>query len=156
MNAALKTKKADEEIETDGLSSSLGFLLRMAQVKVYEQFTDKPNSPQLKPGEFTVLWLIHLNPSVRQGVVARKLNIKPGHMTKLVRRLEERQIVTRVIPDDDRRSVELTLTKAGNDLVAATKDLFIGNGNLTENALSEQEILQLTKLLKKFVGFKQE
>lgn len=156
MNAALKVKKADGQIETGGLANSLGFLLRMAQVKVYEPFSGQPDSPQLKPGEFTVLWLIHLNPGVRQGVVARKLNIKPGHMTKLVRRLEERQIVTRVIPDDDRRSVELTLTKAGNDLVAATKDTFIDNENLAENNLSEQEILQLTELLKKFVGFKQE
>lgn len=128
----------------------------MAQVKVYKQFTEKPVNPQLKPGEFTVLWLIHLNPGVRQGVVARNLSIKPGHMTKLVRRLEERQIVTRVIPDDDRRSVELTLTTIGNELVTATKALFIGNGNLSENPLSEQEILQLTELLKKFVGFKQE
>lgn len=156
MNAALKVKKIDEQIETGGLASSLGFLLRMAQVKVYEPFSGRPDSPQLKPGEFTVLWLIHLNPGVRQGVVARKLNIKPGHMTKLIRRLEERQIVTRVIPDDDRRSVELTLTDSGQELVATTKDAFIGNENLTEHNLSEKEILQLTDLLKKFVSFKQE
>lgn len=147
--------RADVSINIGELANSRGFLLRLSRVHVYEQIFRQNGGTQIKPGEFTVLWLLHLNPGVRQGVVARKLHIKPAHMTKLVRRLEEGGIVTRVIPDDDRRSVELTLTDAGRELVANTKGSFFEADDQYQNGLSEQEHQQLIALLTKYVGFDQ-
>ncbi len=81
----------------------------------------------MKPGEFSVLWLIDLNPQVRQGTLARRLRIKPAHMTKLIRRFEADGYVHRRTPDQDRRAVELSLTARAERIVTSNTDAVSGH-----------------------------
>jgi len=99
------------------LATDIGFLLRLAQVKVYERYFREYGDRHVKPGEFSVLWAIAHNPGVRQNVLCQELIIKRSHMTKLVRSLEDRELVSRRVPDDDRRGVELTITEKGQSAV---------------------------------------
>ena len=134
------------------LQEALGFLLRLAQVHNYENFFDRFGGVDLRPGEFSVMWVIAQNPGVRQGQLARVLSIKPAHMTKVVRRLEELGRLARTIPDDDRRSVRLSLTEAGLAFVEQNRSAFFGVDSYHKHDLTPAETAALAGLLKKYCG----
>ena len=151
----VSTRRLDK-VSIGELSHSLGFLLRLAQLKAFEDFFSDHGPRGLKPGEFSVLWVISCNPGIRQSVLGQRLMIKRAHMTKLIRALEDRELVSRSIPDSDRRAVELTLAKAGKHAVEAASDAFFSYEATTGAPLSSTERSQLIALLQKYVGLAEE
>ena len=141
----------EQQPELGQLGSSLGFLLRMSQVEVFDMFFDALGGLGLKPGQFSILWVVHLNPGVRQGTVADTLKIKPAHMTKMIRTYEETGLIERNIPAQDRRGIELRLTDAGDAFVAEHAENFFSYFRNDAHGLSEKETDQLVVLLKKFI-----
>lgn len=140
----------DDAVDFGELKNSLGFLVRIAQVKIFKEFYVAMADAKLKPGEFSTLWIIGLNPGYRQGTIAKSLNIKPAHMTKLVDRLVRAGFIERVVPPNDRRSVRISLTIEGQEFVNHHRAQFI-NFHASERAnLSEEEYNQFVSLLKKF------
>lgn len=159
MDQAVAPALSVDQVDIGPLNSTLGFLLRMAQLQVYDNLYAELGSYGLKPGEFSVLTLISKNPGIRQGILARRLKIKRAHMTKQIRALEDQGYVSRTIPDEDRRAVELDLTKSGYDFVKSNWDVFYDHGKAEASRLSrlspkEQE--QLLGLLRKFIDLEKE
>ncbi|WP_375174672.1 MarR family winged helix-turn-helix transcriptional regulator [Pseudooceanicola sp.] len=144
--------KTDGEAEVDlgPLASSLGFLFRMGQIEVFGLFYETLGKLGLKPGEFSVLWAIYLNPGVRQGAVAETLRIKPAHMTKLIRSFEEDGLIDRHIPEADRRGIELRLTPQGERFVRDYADEFFTYADSEVSRLTPAEGRQLIALLQKY------
>jgi DNA-binding MarR family transcriptional regulator len=142
----------DEAVELGEITGSLGFLLRMAQLRAFEFFFQTLADQNLRPGEFTVLWVIGLNPGMRQGTIARRLNIKPAHMTKLVQRLVNAGWVTRAVPEEDRRSVRLALTRAGEAFVARYRESFLTAHLAERSNLTTDEAERLIALLRRYTG----
>ena len=147
---------ADERVSLGELSTSLGFLLRLSQVKNFERFYEAFGESGLRPGEFSVLWVIGRNPGVRQGLLADTLGIKPAQMTKTVRRLEDQGRVRRVIPDHDRRSVRLFLTRSAEAFIEEHRDAVFGQDAYHKHGLSEVECRQLAQLLRRYAGLDRE
>lgn len=141
-----------DDVDLDRLDSALGFLMRLAQIKVYEDFFAQCGERGLKPGEFSVLWVISRNPGIRQSVLGQKLMIKRAHMTKLIRGFEDEGLVSRRVPDDDRRAVEITLTPEAEKRVDEAAGWFFTYEDAVGQGLSPAERQQLTGLLRKFVG----
>ncbi|MCB8840405.1 MarR family winged helix-turn-helix transcriptional regulator [Aurantimonas sp. VKM B-3413] len=140
---------AADALDLGALTSSLGFLLRIAQVKNFENFYAALADHGLRPGEFSVLMVMHRNVRVRQGVLAQRLMIKRAHMTKLIRALEDRGLVERTIPDDDRRSVELSLTPKGHEFVENNLGFFQAFEEINAERLTPAEKAELMALLRK-------
>lgn len=140
------------DVQLGELNNSLGFLLRVAQVRVYDQFYERFGADDLRPGEFSMLWIMHLNPGIKQGILAQTLRIKPAHMTKTVRRFEDQGLIEREIPDHDRRSVLLKLTEKGEGFVAANRPNFFGDNAYNSHGLSAGEAATLARLLRRYVG----
>lgn len=139
-------------VDLGRLEGALGFLLRLAQLKTQARFFEENDETQFKPGEFTVLWVISRNPGIRQSVLGQRLMIKRAHMTKLVRSLEDRRLVTRRIPEDDRRAVELTLSEEGEARLAGAETGFFAFEGRIGDPLSKTEVEQLNALLRKFLS----
>lgn len=139
-------------IQMGEIQNSLGFLLRVAQIQTFERFFESLGSYGLKPGEFTVLWVIGLNPGMRQGTIARQLSIKPAHMTKLVGRLIKQGYVAREQHTEDRRAVRISLTEQGRDFVAENKSAFLMQNAHERNQMSPEEMETLIGLLQKLTG----
>ena len=137
------------------LPHTLGFLLRLAQVEVFGLFHANM-AGGLKPGEFSVLYVVGRNPGIRQGVLAEHLRIKRAHMTKLIRAFEQRGLVARRVPEDDRRAVELRLTDAGAALVAGRGASMRAQADREIARLTPAEGAQLIRLLQKFNGIDEE
>jgi DNA-binding MarR family transcriptional regulator len=143
---------AEREVDLGPLGGSVGFLLRLAQLSSFEAFRERLDEVGLHPGAFSVLMLIAGNPGVRQGAIAERLMIKRAHMTRLVRALEEEGLLLRLIPDHDRRSVELTLTEAGRVYLGEYAPEVVASEKAVGRALSEAETAELVRLLRKFLG----
>lgn len=141
-----------DQFELGQLTNSLGFLLRLAQVRVFNAFYDRLSRHNLRPGEFTVLWVIGLNPGLKQGSIARRLSIKPAHMTKLIQRMVADGYVERDIPAEDRRAVHLSLTPEGQKFVERYRSEFLEFHREERSDLSEGEHAELMRLLRKFTG----
>lgn len=149
MNAPSPPPAALDGVDLGSLAGSLGFLLRLAQVRVYDQFFDAFAGTPVKPGEFSVLWVIDLNPGLPQGSLARVLTIKPAHMTKLVARLVDAGLVERIVPDHDRRSVNLVLTAQGQAHLDRYRTRFIQVHAAERMGLTDSENAELLRLLGK-------
>ena len=143
---------AEDDICLGPLANSLGFLLRMAQIEVFERFHADLGGLGLRPGEFSVLWLLGRHPGVRQGLLAERLRIKRAHMAKLVRGLEERGLVSRSKPERDRRAQELRLTPEGRRFVDAHEARVLGYLSPAETPLTAAEHATLVRLLGRFTG----
>ena len=140
-----------EKLDLGRLGHSLGFALRLSQLAVFGEFYAALDQFGMKPGEFSILYLLSRNPDARQGEIAERLAIKRAHMTKLVRSFEERGLVSRRVPDDDRRAVLLRLTAAGEAFVADHAAAFFGY-HADKGRLTQAERGELLRLLRKFSG----
>lgn len=139
----------DDRPELGELPEFFGLLLRLAQVRHYERFFAAFDGTEIRPGEMTLLWLVDLNPGIRQGVAARTLRIKPAHMTKLVQRMIDAGLVSRTTPQDDRRSVMLSLTDVGRAHLDRHRDRFRDVSSAAATGLAPDEFDTLLVLLRK-------
>jgi len=135
------------------LENSAGFVLRIAQLTAFERIFSIMPPETIKMSEFTILLAVAENPGVRQGVLADVLKIKWPNMTKLVRELEERGLLTRRVPPNDRRSVELHITKPGQAEVDKASALFSRLDRTTFDVLDDDEHAQFLYLLRKMLGW---
>ncbi len=142
----------DTALDFGVFSNSPGFLLRLAQLRSFAEFFDAWADTGIKPGEITVLMMIAQNPGVRQGVLARALMIKRAHMTKMIRALEDAGMVTRTVPEDDKRSAELWLSDAGKAKVAELETRVLAHEARDMAPLTRAEAKTLNRLLRKYVA----
>jgi DNA-binding MarR family transcriptional regulator len=154
MNAPRHADMDTETVDLGEMTGLLGLMLRLAQVRIYEQFYAEFAGTDVRPGEYTVLAVIALNPGMRQGVLARTLHIKPAHMTKLVARLVANDMVTRTVPPEDRRSIHLALTPKGRGYLERHGPRFQKVHAAERLPLTDQETEQLLGLLRK-LAFKE-
>lgn len=95
------------------LVAMIGFSLRMAQLKIFDDFARRMEHIQLRPAEYSVLTLIRHNPGCHASQIAEVLSIKRPNFVALLAMLEDRNLVTRKRSLDDKRVFHLHLTRQG-------------------------------------------
>src|SRR3954452_11480143 len=105
------------------LSEQLGYALKRAQLKVFEDFLRCMASLQLTPAQFSVLMLIERNPGRNQTEIANTLGILRPNFVAMLDGLESRDLCTRIRSANDRRSHILVLTDKGRAVLARAKKL---------------------------------
>lgn len=147
--------EAVRAVEIGPLRQSLGFLLRLAQIERFERFYAAFAGMGLSPGAFTALLVVQRNPGIRQGHLGKSLQIKPANLTKMIRNFEDRGLIARSIPDDDRRAVELALTGKGQELVLDSLPRFKQHESEIPDRLTPGEHRELMRLLCKMVDMEE-
>jgi DNA-binding MarR family transcriptional regulator len=105
------------------LSELLGYALKRAQLKVFEDFLRCMASLQLTPAQFSVLVLIEKNPGRNQTEIANTLGILRPNFVSMLDGLESRDLCTRIRSANDRRSHILVLSDKGRSVLARAKKL---------------------------------
>jgi len=105
------------------LSELLGYCLKRAQLKIYEDFLRCVASLQLTPAQFSVLLLLDRNPGRNQSEIANTLGILRPNFVAMIDGLESRELCTRLRSTNDRRSHILALTDKGRAVLARAKKL---------------------------------
>jgi DNA-binding MarR family transcriptional regulator len=105
------------------LSELLGYSLKRAQLKVFEDFLGCVAPLQLTPAQFSVLLLLDKNPGRNQTEIANTLGILRPNFVAMLDGLESRDLCTRIRSSNDRRSHILMLTDKGRAVLARAKKL---------------------------------
>ena len=105
------------------LSELLGYSLKRAQLKIFEDFLRCVAPLQLTPAQFSVLLLLEKNPGRNQTEIANTLGILRPNFVAMLDGLESRDLCTRVRSTNDRRSHVLLLTDKGKAVLARAKKL---------------------------------
>jgi DNA-binding MarR family transcriptional regulator len=134
------------------MAEGLGFLMKVGQLAAAERNEPHFRAAGMAPSSYTILKVLQANPGLRQGQLATALRIKPALMTKLIRGFEDAGLVQRHIPDGDRRTVELTLTAAGQARVGAADGHFDAARAAEETGMTAAEVADLRRLLRRYLG----
>ncbi|QDP22355.1 MarR family winged helix-turn-helix transcriptional regulator [Bradyrhizobium cosmicum] len=112
-----------EVLQLGELSEQLGYVLKRAQLKVFENFLRCMATLQLTPAQFSVLLLVEKNPGRNQTEIASTLGILRPNFVALLDNLESRDLCARIRSTNDRRSHILVLTDKGKAVLTRAKKL---------------------------------
>jgi len=120
---------ADDQLEEGAalqlgeLSELLGYSLKRAQLRIFEDFLRCVAPLQLTPAQFSVLLLLDRNPGRNQTEIANTLGILRPNFVAMLDGLESRDLCARMRSTNDRRSHVLMLTDKGRSVLARAKKL---------------------------------
>ena len=99
------------------LGDRLGYILRRAQIAIFEDFIAAFERYDIRPAQYSMLTIIEQNPGLTQTQVAEALGIKKTNFVAIVDAFEKRGLVRRDATPGDRRSHALFLTEEGKALL---------------------------------------
>jgi len=112
-------------------------------------FDERMAALDLKPVEFSILSVVGRNPGVTPSQLCAELAVLPPHLTKLLARLDKRQLLTRTVLASDKRAVCLCLSAAGVGLLAQAETAVTQLEADAASALTSKQLKTLNELLQK-------
>ncbi|MGE4261077.1 MarR family transcriptional regulator [Shewanella sp.] len=130
---------------------SLGHLLHLVN-----QYKDRVLTRHLLPlditaQQFKVLMMIHRDHVESCSVLSQRLSIDGGATTRMLDRLEQKQLLQRVRDSKDRRRIALQLTESGHAFCQQMPEMIAEMLNEFTQGLDDQDIAQLEHLLRKIL-----
>ena len=139
--------------EQDGPTSDFLIYLNRVRDVIHTRAKEIVSNFGLSTGEFDILATLRRAPSpyvLTPTELQRSVLITSGGLTKLLYQLEERDLVSRSIQAQDKRSKLVHLTSKGKKTVERAVATFMqAQQPWIGNALTEKELAQLKKLLGK-------
>ena len=133
--SAMIEEGAAAPLDLGELSELLGYALKRAQLKLYEDFLKCVAPLQLTPAQFSVLLLLEKNPGRNQTEVAGALGILRPNFVAMLDGLESRGLCVRARSASDRRSHVLSLTEKGRSALARARRIIASKHEARLSAL---------------------
>lgn len=108
---------AVEKIDTSFLESLMGYNARRAALAIIEVFLERMAVYELRPVDFSVLWIITHNPGITSRQLCSTLSILPPNLVGMINGFERRGLIARQPHPRDGRAMGLHPTPAGRKLV---------------------------------------
>jgi len=115
------SKNAKAPVDLGPLPELIGYMLRRAQLAVFQDFFAVFAPFDIRPAQFSVLTVIERNPGLTQSQVAEALGIKRTNFVGMLDDLESRGLAERRQGARDKRSYALYLTAEGAALMRKLK-----------------------------------
>jgi DNA-binding MarR family transcriptional regulator len=145
--AAKPTRRNGNDIQIGRLSGLLGYSVRRAQIRVFQDFAAEMASLGLTPGQLGALLLIEANKGLSQTRLGAALGIDRSSVVPLLDRLEAQDLIRRTPHASDRRTHALGLTDIGTALIRRILPQLDAHERRIAAALSPSERRQLMQLL---------
>jgi DNA-binding MarR family transcriptional regulator len=146
----MESSKAPNPIVSD-LKSHVGFWLRFVSSHVSQAFAVKLQASGVTVAEWVVMREMYDDEESSPSVLAERIGMTRGGVSKLVDRLVSKNLITRRERDDDRRFQSIALTAAGRRLVPRLAALADQNDEEFFHPLSAGERAALVATMKKLV-----
>ena len=130
------------------LGDDLGYVLRRAQLAIFQRFFETFAAFDIRPAQYSVLTVIELNPGISQAQAADALGIKRPNFVAMIDALEARGLARRVPAEDDRRFYGLYLTDEGRALMAKLHKIAAVQEQVIVERLGATEYRRLRELLR--------
>jgi len=141
--------------EIPAMDAIVGYMLRRAQLAVFQDFIESFSKLKLRPAEFSVLAIMARTPGLKQSEIAKQLGIKRANFVALMDGLEQRGLAERRKSDHDKRSHALHLTESGRQFVNRMIDVWNRHeGEVIEQLGGPEGKEQLMGLLKRIHDWK--
>ena len=136
-----------QEIDLGPLPQLVGYMLRRAQLAVFQDFWRGYERFDIRPAQYAVLIIIERNPGLRQSQISSALNIKRANLVALLDSLESRGLAKRVPVATDRRSYALHLTEDGAALMRKLAEANAAHEARVSAIIGDAGRLELLRLL---------
>jgi DNA-binding MarR family transcriptional regulator len=110
--------KRASPVDLGPLGEKIGYVLRRAQLAVFDEVIRSFAELDLRPGQYSVLAVVGHRPGLKQSAVAAALGIQRANFVALINTLERRGLARRSAVPNDRRSYALHLTAEGERVLA--------------------------------------
>ena len=130
-------------------NSLLGMLIGRADL-LKNRILDKHLEPHgLTAQQFKVLVIVALYDAQTPADLCRALCLDSGSMTRMLDRLEQKDLLVRTRSEADRRQVRLLLTDSGKEIANLLSEIGAKAMNEMVGVLEDSELAMLEKLLTK-------
>jgi DNA-binding MarR family transcriptional regulator len=129
------------------LAGLLGYAVRRAQVRVFQDFAAAMAALDLTPGQVGALLLIEANHGLSQTQLGAGLGIDRSSVVPLLDRLESLDLIRRTPHASDRRTHALALTDKGAALIRRLLPVLDAHERRIASGLSPSERRVLMQLL---------
>ena len=131
------------------LKELVGYTLRRAQIRIYQDFLDVMEPWSITPPRFSAMTLIRHNHAMKLTDLARAMGIARSGAVEVVNSLEKLGYVCRCASPTDRRAFALELTDVGSEVLDKVTNVVREHDARISAKLSKAEHLQLRCLLNK-------
>ncbi|WP_430397650.1 MarR family winged helix-turn-helix transcriptional regulator [Ferrovibrio sp.] len=146
---AADSSSSKAAIDYGDLPTLIGYVLRRAQLRLYEDFYASLRGTGISPALFSALVLVECNPGVQQGHLGQALGVARSGAMTMVDRLERLGLVLRQPAPRDRRAYGLHLTPKGQKLAASLRAKVAEHDRRIGHRLDAAERRQLMELLQR-------
>ena len=133
------------------LTAHTGYWMRMISNAVSQDFARRLAGEGVTVAEWVFLRALYDEVSLSPSVLAEKMGMTKGAISKLSERLIEKRLVTRAKDEKDRRAHHLALSVEGRAKVPQLAALADANDAEAFGVLSAEEHAELDRLLKALV-----
>jgi DNA-binding MarR family transcriptional regulator len=133
------------------LTDSPAFLVRLAQLRAFDEFHRNFAGLGVTPAGFSVFALIAANPGIRPGIIAEELRMKPSNVAALVNSLVAIELVHRTADSAELRASLLRPSKVGAKRWKEMEAIHRETDDHFAEALTPYERRQLVALLRKLL-----
>jgi|SRR5579871_111178 len=141
-----------EDVAGEFFRDNIGFAIRKAQVKIFEDFYAAMAGDGITPARFTALVFIESYPGLSQTQLGNYLKVARSGIVKLVDTLERLKLVERREIPGDRRSYALVLTAAGRRQLERYRQRVLEHEARISTGLTEGERDTLLQLVRKLIA----
>lgn len=131
------------------LDESLGYLVGKLRGYMALALDEQVADLDISATQAIVLLRVAYAPGTPAATLCRFGGYDTGAMTRLLDKLEDKGLITRMRSEADRRVIELNLTQAGHDLCGRLPERFCRVGNVLMEEFSEEDVAALKRLLRR-------
>ena len=135
---------------------NLHYLLMKANSMFARKVMYEANKIGLTSGQPKVLYFLSRFKEADQKTIANYLEIEPATVGSILLRMEEAGLIVREKKEGNRRSLYVSLTEKGTKAAKEMEQVFAESEKKVSGGLSEEEKMELRRLLEKFCGTKTE
>ncbi|HEX6957740.1 MAG TPA: MarR family winged helix-turn-helix transcriptional regulator [Ferrovibrio sp.] len=141
-----------QTVDYGTLPQHVGYLLRLAQLRVWDDFYRRVGDTGISPSLYSALILIERNPGLQQSRLGEALGVARSGAMTMVDRLESLKLVERRADPHDRRAYGLFLTATGRARMSQFIARVQEHDKHITAALTPEEHRELMALLQKFIA----
>ena len=141
-----------EDIDFGPLENWIGFQLRLAQTASFAAFSREARDVDLSPGRFATMLLIGRNPGISQIALSRAVGNDKSTMTFALDGLMKRGFVRRARLRHDRRTYCLSLTAAGERMLAKLTECATRHDRNLDRIVGFRDRAAFLRILRKIVA----
>jgi DNA-binding MarR family transcriptional regulator len=143
---------AAQAVDLAELTDRTGYIVRRAQVWIFQDVIRAMAGFDIRPAQFSVLTVIGANPGLSQSAVSQALGIERARLAVMLHGLEGRGLAKRMPSRSDKRSHALHLTLQGERLLAQLKSIVAAHEQRVIAKIGAEGKRQLLRILSVFLA----